>query len=292
MTDKPAESRGRSLATALVSHPYVVAASFLLAAAASAVTVWQFASGDDDPPATAPPAGVVQTSDVSETPDLAPTSGLVATIEPTDPQVTQYLLPMSVDLDEMPFNANFCLPEQIAWLEENGVERQRSWVLTIRNTAEGGTNMLAVTDVRFEAPVDTADPAEPVFVFGCPSAGAAEYVRGTLDLADGAVVINDETGGPLALNLAPGEVVQVEVYFDGTAGAQAPLVADVASGADILTQTLIAEGLTLPAVGSYAGLVVELGAEPGVFNCSSADFAELEECGADEIPAYAELWRG
>ena len=163
-------------------------------------------------------------------------------IEPTDPQVTQYLLPMSTDLDEMPFSPNFCLPEQIAWLDEQGAERQRSWVLTIRNTAEGGTNMLAVTDVRFEAPVDTADPAEPVFVFGCPSAGAAEYVRGTLDLADGAVVINDETGGRLALNLAPGEVVQVEVNFTGTAGAQAPLVADVASGADTLTETLVPEG--------------------------------------------------
>ena len=291
MTQQPAESRGRALATTLVNHPYVVAASFLLAAAASAVTVWQFASGDDEP-SSPPAAQVTESPAASESPDIAPTSDIVATIEPTDPQVTQYLLPMSTDLDEMPFSPNFCLPEQIAWLDEHGAERQRSWVLTIRNTAEGGTNMLAVGDVRFEAAIDTADPAEPVFVFGCPSAGAAEYVRGTLDLADGAVLTNDDTGAPLALNLAPGEVVQVEVYFDGTAGAEAPLVAEVASGPDTLTQTLVADGLTIPAVGSYAGLVVELGAEPGLFNCASADGAELVECTADEIPSYAETWQG
>ncbi len=290
MTEKPAESRGRALATTLVNHPYVIAASFLLAAAASAVTVWQFASGDDEP--SSPAAVVSDGPTASQSPAIAPTSDLVATIEATDPQVTQYLLPMSTNLDEMPFNANFCLPEQIAWLDQHGVERQRSWVLTVRNSAEGGTNMLAVTDVRFEAPIDTADPAEPVFVFGCPSAGAAEYVRGTVDLVDGAVVLNDQTGAPLALNLAPGEVVQVELSFKGTAGAQAPLVADVASGADTLTETLVADGLTIPAVGSYAGLVVELGAEPGLFNCLGADGAELVECTAEEIPTYAEMWRG
>lgn len=289
MTDKPAEPRGRALATALVNHPYVIAASFLLAALASAVTVWQFASGDDEPP----PPPTASTGPVSESPDIAPTSDLVATIEPTDPQVTQYVVPLSADLDEMPFAPTFCTPEQVAWLDQHGAERQRDWVLTIRNTAEGGTNLLAITDLRFENAVDTADPAEPVFVFGCPSAGAAEYIRGSLELADGAVVLNDETGAPLALNLAPGEVVQVEVFFSGTAGAQAPLVADVASGADTLTQTLVPEGgLTIPAIGSYEGLVVEPGAEPGLFNCASGDGAELEDCTADEIAAYAERWQG
>ncbi|GAB3250762.1 hypothetical protein [Nocardioides dilutus] len=274
-TEKPARGRGQVIAEALVNHPYVVAASFLLAAAASAVTVWQFATGDD-----APPAEVV----VKESPQVAPTSDLVTTFEPADPMVTQFVLPASVPLDEMPFSPNFCTPEVLAWLADHGTERQRTWMLSIRSGSSGGSNMLAVTDLRLESEVDDSEPAEPSFVFDCPSAGAADFVRGTLELEDGAVVTNDETGQPLALNLAPGEVIQVELHFSGTSGAQAPLVADVASGADVHTEVLVPEGeLTLPPLGRYADVVVALGTEPGMFLCYRADGSEFTDCDAAAI---------
>jgi hypothetical protein len=273
-TEKPQRGRGQLIAEALVNHPYVVAASFLLAAAASAVTVWQFATGDDEPSAAV----------VKESPQVAPTSDLVTTIEAADPQVTQFVLPVSAPLDEMPFNPNFCTPEVLAWLADHGAERQRTWMLSIRSASSGGANMLAVTNLRFESEVDDTDPSEPSFVFNCPSAGGADFLRGTLELVDGAVVVNDETGQPLALNLAPGEVAQVQVNFRGTSGAEAPLVADVASGADIHTEVLVPEGeLTLPPLGRYADVVVTLGVEPGTFLCSDGEGTELIDCDADTI---------
>lgn len=276
-TEKP-RKRGHVIADAFTNHPYLVAASFGLGLIATIVSLAQVVFGGDDP--VEPPAVVPETTSLS------------VTAQASDPQTTAYVLPVSVSLDEMPPTPDFCSAETLAWLEENGDERQPTWLLTMRNSAEGGTSMLAVSNIRFEE-IDTTTPDEPVFVFRCPSAGAAEFVRGAMPLEEGSVVRTEQSGQPVALNFAPGESIQLEVYFSGAGGSQSALVADVSSGSDTRTETLLPAGdIRLPTLGRYANLVVEPGGVAGRFFCSSADFEQLEECGADEIAAYVEAWSG
>lgn len=275
--EKP-RKRGHVIAEAFANHPYLVALSFGLGLIATIISLAQFAFGGDDP--VEPPAVVPETTSLS------------VTAEGFDPQVTAYVLPVTAPLDELPPTPTpgFCAAETIAWLEENGEERRPTWLLSLRNSAEGGTSMLSVSNIRFEE-VDTTEPEEPVFIFNCPSAGAAEFVRGKLALEEGAVVRTEDSGQPVALNFAPGESVQLEVYFDGSGGSQSALVADVASGSDTRTETLLPAGeIALPTLGRYANLVVEPAEGPGRFYCSSADFEQFEECGADEIAGYVEAW--
>jgi hypothetical protein len=276
VTERQGEHRGRLLVDALVSHPYVVAVGFLLAAAASAVTVFQFVSGDDAP---ASPSA-------SESPQVAPTSDLVTTAEPADPQVSQYVVPLSAPMAEFPWDFG-CTDENRAWLAEHGQERQRDWLLSIRSASDGGANMLAVTDIRLDGTVDTADPPEPVFVFDCPGAGAADFVSGSLAIGEGAVARDRATDQPVALNLAPGEVVQLQLFFAGTAGTDGAVVADVSSGSETHQETLIpADELTLTSLGRYADVVVTIGGEPGHFTCATADFSVAEDCTAETLPAF------
>lgn len=278
--EKP-RKRGHVIADAFSNHPYLVALSFGLGLIATIVSLLQLVFGGDDP--VEPPAVVPETSSLS------------VTAQPSDPQTTTYVVPLSVSLDDMPPTADFCGAEQIAWLEENGTERQPTWLLTLRNSAEGGTSMLSVGDIRFEE-VETTDPSEPVFTFSCPSAGAAEYVRGTLALEEGEVVRTEQaegSGPPVALNFAPGESIQLEVYFSGAGGSQSALVADVSSGDETHTETLVESGeIPLPTLGSYANLVVEPGGVAGSYYCSTADFEQFADCTADEIADYAEAWNG
>ncbi len=275
--EKP-RKRGHVIADAFTNHPYLLALSFGLGLIATIATLAQLVFGGDDP--VEPPAVVPETT------------SLAVTAQASDPQVTAYVLPASVSLDEMPPTPDFCSAETIAWLEANGDERQPTWLLTMRNAAEGGTSMLSVSNLRFEE-VDTTEPEEPVFVFNCPSAGAAEFVRGTLALEEGSVVRTEDTGQPVALNFAPGESIQLEVYFSGEGGSQSALVADVASGSDTRTETLLPAGeIALPTLGRYANLVVEPGGVAGLYYCSTADNEQFEECGADEIATYVEAWSG
>lgn len=275
--EKP-RKRGHVIADAFTNHPYLVALSFGLGLVATIASLAQLVFGGDDP--VEPPAVVPETTSLS------------VTAEASDPQVTAYVLPVSVALDEMPPTPDFCSAETVAWLEEQGEERQPTWLLTLRNEAEGGTSTLSVSNIRFEE-VDTTEPDEPVFVFNCPSAGAAEFVRGTMALEEGSVVRTEDSGQPVALNFAPGETVQLEVYFSGAGGSEAALVADVASGSDTQTETLLPAGdIALPVLGSDTNLVVAPGGVPGSFFCATADFEQQVECTAAEIPAYAEQWRG
>jgi hypothetical protein len=276
--EKP-RKRGHVIADAFTNHPYLVALSFGLGLVATIISLAQFAFGGEDP--VEPPAVVPETTSLS------------VTAEVFDPQVTAYVLPVTAPLDELPPMPSppFCTTETIAWLEENGAERQHTWLLSMRNAAEGGTSMLSVSNIRFEE-VDTTEPEEPVFVFDCPSAGAAEFVRGALALEEGAVVRTEGDGQPVALNFAPGESVQLQVYFSGVGGSQSALVADVSSGSDTRTETLLPAGeIAIPTLGRYANLIVEAAGD-GLFYCSSADFELYEECGADEIAGYAEAWSG
>jgi hypothetical protein len=278
-TEKP-RKRGHVIADAFANHPYLVAASFGLGLVATIVSLVQVFVFGDDP---------------VEPPDVVPeTTSLTVTAQASDPQTTTYVLPLSAaaTLDQMPLDsAAFCSTDTIAWLDERGEERQPTWLLSLRNAADGGTSMLSVSNIRFEE-VETAEPEEPVFVFSCPSAGAAEFVRGTLALEEDAVVLAEESGQPVALNFAPGEAVQLEIYFSGAGGSDSALVADVASGSDTRTETLLEAGdIALPVLGSFANLLVEPGGVAGTYFCATADFEQLEECTADDISAYAEQWR-
>lgn len=282
--DEKPPKRGHVIAEAFANHPYLVALSFGLGLLATVISLVQVFVGGEDP---------------VEPPDVVPeTTSLSVTALPTDPQMTTYVLPLSaaVSLGELPLtSAAFCSEESKAWLDERGEERQPTWLLSLRNEADGGTSMLSVSNIRFEE-IDTADPAEPVFVFSCPSAGAAEFLRGALALEEGEVVRSEQaegSGPPVALNFAPGETIQLEVYFSGAGGSDTALVADVSSGDETKTETLLPAGqLTLPTLGRYATLVVEGSGTPGIFACSTADFQEFEECTADEIATYAEAWNG
>lgn len=283
-TAEEPRKRGHVIADAFTNHPYLVALSFGLGLLATVVSLVQVFVGSEDP---------------VEPPDVVPeTTSLSVTAQPSDPQITTYVLPVAVaaSLDEMPLaSATFCSPETLAWLEERGDERQQTWLLSLRNSADGGTSLLSVSNIRFEE-VDVADPSEPVFVFRCPSAGAAEYLRGTLALAEGEVVRSQQaegSGPPVALNFAPGESIQLEVHFSGAGGSDAAFVADVSSGDETETETLLPAGeVTLPTLGRYANLVVEPGGVEGLYYCTSADFEQFEECTADEISAYVEAWSG
>ena len=282
--DEKPPKRGHLIAKAFTNHPYLVALSFGLGLLATIISLVQVFFGGEDP---------------VEPPDVVPeTTSLSVAAQPSDPQTTTFVLPLSVapSLDELPLtSAVFCSEESTAWLDERGEERQPTWLLSLRNAADGGTSMLSVSNIRFEE-VDSADPEEPVFVFSCPSAGAAEFLRGRLELEDGEVVRTEQaegSGPPVALNFAPGESIQLEVYFSGAGGSDTALVADVSSGDETKTETLLPAGeLTLPTLGRYSTLVVEGSGVAGTFSCATADFQEFEECTADEIAGYAEAWNG
>jgi hypothetical protein len=274
--EQPAEPRGRQIVSSLLSHPYVIAIGFLLAAVASLATILQVASDGDD---GTPPAAAAS-------PESTPTSNLVTKVSSyIDKKNEQWVVPISAPIEEIPWNGGpACGKELGNWLATYGRPHHDEYFLEVRSAAEGGANMLAVTNVRFGEEV-LQQPTEPSFVFTCyHSAPVADVLKATLRTKQDAVALDMETRQPAAFNLAPGEVLLMQLFFRGYGGTYGPIIADVASGTETYQETLIpADDLHLtPAAGLVS---VDLAPDRGVFMCGTfgrAD-ARTEPCTADEI---------
>jgi hypothetical protein len=213
--------------------------------------------------------------------------------------VTQFVLPLDVPLEEMPFTS-VCTEDMHAWLSAHGKERPPAYEMSVRNGADDGP-MLTIDNVRVVG--KKTIPARPGFLFNCPDAGVGETAVLNLRLdREGPAMLLDEdlvTERPFAFNLEPGEKGAIILQLRGgdQEGYSGRVVADVTGGGDT-TRVDLALGesggrFEHPGLGRASGFTVEPG-PTGSFICTWIEpdgAAATEDCDAAQArSAAAALW--
>jgi hypothetical protein len=227
------------------------------------------------------------------------------TIESTNSrEVTQFVLPVDAPLEEMPYeDSPGCSESALKWLDQHGVRRPRSYLMSIRNKAADGA-MLSVKNVRVIEKQEI-DP-EPSIIVDCPSAGLGDtaVLNINLDKDEPALLVDQDSNKeqPFAFNLQPGEEGHIDLRLSATSvGYSGRVIADVSSGDETSQVSLALDDsagrFNRPGLGEVAGQfeVSPYGAQ-GSFVCSEytskGEFKDTSKCTIDQIRAKVrEFWR-
>lgn len=191
-----------------------------------------------------------------------------------------------------------CGPAQRAWLEDNGVELDRRWSVTMGNTASEGAQLALGSFVAEVTETSAVD--QPLLMVVCdPRQGAslptqfarldtdgspARYVR---PVADGEA---PTTEAPVSWNLAPGETGIVGLNLYGATTVSGSLAVSVTSAGETRSVPVAGSEFTLPAL--FMGGEIMLFTDADGLRCVQLLQSTMVECTVANAVAAAETSTG